>query len=187
MARSPGLLGRFDRWARLRPALVATLSILALFYIAHLALIPLGVKDEGGAFHRFITGAQLSWAVASVAFQWLFSRTRRVGVLFAWIAFDIFMLTLVIYRGDGPRSALVPGYFLLIAGTGLRLRVYLIWFATSLCLTGYFSLLLEAFCWRSELAVDLKDWMITALSMAALGLIQYIFLRRVGLIPDKEP
>ncbi len=186
-ARPPGMLGRFDRWARLRPALVATLSILLLFYLAHLALIPLGVRDEGGAFHRFITGALISWALAAVAFQHLFSRTRSAGVLFAWIAFDIVMLTLVICRGDGPRSALIPGYFLLIAGTGLRLRICLVWFATSVCLAGYFSLLLEAYWQRPEFAVDLKEWVITALSMAALGLIQYILLRRVGLIPEREP
>ena len=185
-ARPPGMLGRFDRWARLRPALVATLSILTLYYAAHLALISLGVKDEGGAFHRFITVALLSWAVAAVTFQRLFSRTRRMGVLFAWIAFDIFMLTLVINRGDGPRSALIPGYFLLIAGTGLRLHIRLVWFATGLCLAGYFSLLLEAHWQRPELAVGLKDWMITALSMAALGLIQYILLRRVGRMPERE-
>jgi serine/threonine-protein kinase len=187
MARPPGMLGRFDRWARLRPAVAATLSILALFYMAHLALIPLGVRDEGGAYHRFITGALLSWAVAAVTFQRLYSRTRRVGVLFAWIAFDILMLTLVIYRGDGPHSALVPGYFLLIAGTGLRLRIYLVWFATGVCLAGYFGLLLEAGLRRPEFAVDLKEWVITALSMAALGLIQYILLRRVGIVPERDP
>jgi hypothetical protein len=187
MARPPGMLGRFDRWARLRPAVAATLSILALFYMAHLALIPLGVRDEGGAYHRFITGALLSWAVAAVTFQRLYSRTRRVGVLFAWIAFDILMLTLVIYRGDGPHSALVPRYFLLIAGTGLRLRIYLVWFATGVCLAGYFGLLLEAGLRRPEFAVDLKEWVITALSMAALGLIQYILLRRVGIVPERDP
>lgn len=102
------------------------------------------------------------------------AQVQDTVVLFAWIAFDIFMLTPVICRGDGPRSALIPGYFLLIAGTGLRLRIYLVWFATSLCLAGYFSLLFEAYWQRPEFAVDLKECMITVLSMAALGLIQYI-------------
>lgn len=78
-----------------------------------------------GAFHRFVSTIVFSWAVGAAGFQWLASRTRRSGVPFGWTAFDVLMLSLLIYRGDGPRSALILAYLLLIAGTALRFRISL--------------------------------------------------------------
>jgi len=39
---------------------------------------------------------------------------------FGWAALDVLMATLMMARGQGPRSALLVGYPLLIVGTALR-------------------------------------------------------------------
>ena len=177
-ARPPGILERLDRWARLRPALAAMLLILIVFYSTHLILVAMGLEGEGGAYHRFVTGATPLWALATIVFQHWFSKSRRKNVLFAWTAFDALMLTLVIQQGKGAQSVMIVGYLLLIAGTGLRLRVKLIWFVTALSLLGYLFILLYDYWYHPELMVPLRQCLITALSMAALGLIQHILLRR---------
>jgi tRNA A-37 threonylcarbamoyl transferase component Bud32 len=179
-ARPPGWLGRLDRWARLRPALAATLVALVFFYLTHLLLLELGTRGEGGGFHWFVTGLVLVWAGGAMAFQWLASRTRwGATATFAWAAFDVILLTLFLLRGDGPHSAMLPGYLLLPAAAALRLRPALVWFVTGLCLVSYGALLAEAAWRRPEVMVRPKDWIIFALSLAISGLIQYLLVRRV--------
>jgi serine/threonine-protein kinase len=179
-ARPPGPLGRFDRWARLRPALAATLTALAFFYANHLLLMVLGSEGEGGAFHWFVTGLSATWALGAVGFQWLVTRTRRGALAtYGWAAWDVLMLTLLVWSGHGPRSALLTGYLLLIAGTALRFQVGLVWFVTGLSLASYAGLVLEATWRRPEVAAAPKDWFIFGLSLLVLGFIQRQLLRRV--------
>jgi hypothetical protein len=176
-ARPPGLLGRLDRWARLRPALAVTLVALAFFYLNHLLLIGLGVEGEGGGFHWFVTGLVLAWAFGAGAFQWLTSR-RGLKVTFVWAAFDVLFFTLLLLKGDGPRSALLPGYLLLITGTALRFQVTLVWFVTGLCLLSYLGLLTEAAWRRPHLIPGSASGFIFILSLGIVGLIQSYLLRR---------
>ncbi len=181
-ARPPGPLGRFDRWARLRPALAATWVALAFFYLNHLLLIVLGTEGEGGEFHWFVTGLLAAWAAGAAGFQWLATRTpQRPAATFAWAAFDVLLLTLLLLNkgSDGPRSALLPAYLLLIAGTTLRLRIALVWFVTVLCLLSYAGLLAEAAWRRPHLAPGRPAAIIFALSLAVLGLTQHLLLRRL--------
>jgi serine/threonine protein kinase len=180
LARPPNLLGRFDRWARLRPALAATFVALTVFYLIHLLLMALRTPGEGGSFHWFVTGLIASWASGAAGFQWLVSRTRwSNSATFAWAALDVLMLTLFLFQGDGPQSAMLPGYLLLTAGTALRLRLALVWFVTGLCLLSYAALLLEAVWQRPYFAVPPKDWILFSLSLVVLGLIQHLLLRRL--------
>jgi serine/threonine-protein kinase len=182
-ARPPGALGRFDRWARLRPALAATWLALTCLYLNHLVLLALGSEGEGGAFHWRVTALVGGWAIGAAGFQWLSTRTRwHNAAIFGWAAFDVLMLTLLLLQGDGPRSAMLPAYFLLIAGTALRLRIALVWFVAGLCLVSYAGLLAEAAWHRPHLAVELKDWAIFVLSLGLQGLVQYFLLRRVQAI-----
>jgi serine/threonine-protein kinase len=180
VARPPNWLGRFDRWARLRPALAATFVALSVFYLIHLLLLALRTPGEGGSFHWFVTALIASWATAAAGFQWLVSRTRwSTAATFAWAALDVLMLTLFLLQGDGPHSAMLPGYLLLIAGTVLRLRIALVWFVTGLCLLSYAGLLLQAAWSRPYFSVAPKNWILFVLSLLVLGLIQHLLLRRV--------
>jgi tRNA A-37 threonylcarbamoyl transferase component Bud32 len=179
-ARPPGLLGRFDRWARLRPALAVTLVALAVFYCNHLLLLGLGTAGEGGDFHWFVTGLVALWGLGAMGFQWLLSRTRRRAlVAYGWAALDVLMFTVFLLRGNGPQSAMLVGYLLLIAGTALRFRIAMVWFVTSLCLTSYFALVIEASGRRPHVAVTTKEWILFAISLFVLGLIQHLLLRRL--------
>jgi serine/threonine-protein kinase len=179
-ARPPGLLGRFDRWARRRPALAATWLALTVFYLNHLLLVNLGTAVEDGPYNWFVTGLLGVWALGAAGFQWLASQPRwRQAATFAWAAFDVLMLTLLLLRGRGPHSTLVPTYLLLIAATALRLRLALVWFVTGLCLLSYLGLVAEAAWRRPELLPDRTAGIIFALSMLIQGLVQHLLLRRV--------
>jgi len=176
-ARPPSLLGRLERWARLRPALAITLIALAFFYVNHLVLIRLGVEGEGGDFHWFVTGLLAAWACGAAVFQWLTAR-RDTVFTFVWTAFDVVFFTLLLLKGDGPRSALLPVYLLLIAGTALRLRGTQVWFVTALCLLSYVGLLADASWRRPHLLPGQASGFIFVLSLGLIGLIQHFLLRR---------
>jgi hypothetical protein len=94
------------------------------------------------------------------------------------------MLTVLLARGDGPRSAVLVGYLLLIAGTTLRFRVSLLWFVTSLCLVSYVGLAAHTAWRRPALAVGVKEMMIFSLSLLILGVLQDQVLRRVRAAND---
>jgi hypothetical protein len=176
-----------DRWARLRPALAATWLGLGCFYLNHLLLMVRGEPNEGGAFHWFATGLTAAWGLGAAVFQWLISRPRgRVAGTFGWAAFDVLMLTLVLLNGDGPHSALLPAYLLLIAGTALRLRISLIWLVTGLCCLSYLVLAAEAAWRRPALTTTWKDGIIFVLSLGILGLIQHFLLRRLRSVINSQ-
>src|SRR5262249_43461548 len=178
-ARPPGPVERVGRWARLRPALAVSWATLATVYVYHLALLALGSEGEGGGYHWFLTGLVACWALGAAAFQWLVSRTRwGVAATFAWSAFDVLLLTVLLLQGNGPRSVLLPGYLLLTAATALRFRVALVWFVTGLCVLSYAGLQAEAVWRRPQLAVEANAWNTFALTLCLLGLIQYLLLRR---------
>jgi hypothetical protein len=165
---------------RARPALAATLIALTVLYVNHLVLLALGTPNEGGDFHWFATGLTLTWALGAVAFQWLVTHSRwSEPATFAWAAMDVLMATLMMERGQGPRSALLVGYPLLIVGTALRFRISLLWFVTILCVVAYLAMVGEAAWYRPQLAVGIKDWLIFTLALLILGFLQHQFLRRL--------
>jgi hypothetical protein len=82
-------------------------------------------------------------------------------------------------RGQGPRSALLIGYPLLIVGTVLRYRISLLWFVTALSVASYLGMVSEAALRRPHLAVGIKDWAIFTLGLLILGFLQHQFLRRL--------
>jgi hypothetical protein len=179
-ARPPGIVGRMDRWLRSRPALATTLIALTALYVNHLVLLELGAPNEGGDFHWFATGLTLAWASGAVVFQWLVTRSRwSVAATFGWATLDVLMATLMMARGQGPRSALLIGYPLLIVGTALRFRTSLLWFVTGLCIAGYLGMVSEAAWRRPHLAVGITNWLIFTLGLVILGFLQHQFLRRL--------
>jgi serine/threonine-protein kinase len=179
-ARPPSLYGRIDRWVRLRPALAATLFALTALYLNHLVLLALGSKNEGGDFHVFATWVTVAWASGAIACQWLVARSRfGEAATYGWAALDVLMATLMMWRGQGPRSALLIGYPLLITGTALRFRPALIWFVTGLCVASYLGMVAEAYWRRPDLAVPIKDWLVFSLAQVILGFLQHQLLRRV--------
>jgi hypothetical protein len=179
-ARPPGIFGRVERWARLRPALAAPLVALPCFYLVHLALLAQGAEGEGGLFHWLLTLLVAVWLAGAGVFHWLTTRTKwRARAIYGWAAFDVAMLTAVLELGDGPRSPMTLGYLLLIAAMTLRFRPWLVWFVTALCVLSYAALVVDAQWRRPELAGEFKHWMFSILAMLVLGFIQHLLLRRI--------
>jgi len=180
-ARPLGLAGRLGRWARGRPALAATAAALALFYANHLiSLHVLAVPGEGGAFHRFATWLVLVWLLGAAVFQRL-ARWRGAGaaVTYGWLAMDALLFTCLLLVADGPKSPILVGYLLLVGGAALRLRIGLIWFVTGLCTVGYLSVVADAWWYRPHLAPAPSAHLPFVLSLAILGLILHLVLRRM--------
>ena len=96
------------------------------------------------------------------------------------------MLTLLLWQGNGPRSALLVVYPLLIAGTALRFRIGLLWLVTSLSAASYIGLVIEASLRRPQFAVQFKDWAIFSLSLLVLGFVQRLLLRRLRAASTSE-
>ena len=95
--------------------------------------------------HLQVTGALTVWALASVALQAIARRNRwQDSVRLAWAAADVVMLTLILWLLDAVSNAMVVGYPLLVAVSGLWFRVRLVWVATVLAEAGYGLLVLDA-------------------------------------------
>jgi serine/threonine-protein kinase len=134
------------RWTRREPQLVARLLGLA----AVEALTQLNYASNPHhdlPRHLGITGALAVWALASVALQALARRGRgRNAVPPAWAAVDVALLTFILRLRvlDAADDAMVVGYPLVVAASGLWFRVGPVWLATALAEAGYGLLALEA-------------------------------------------
>jgi hypothetical protein len=180
-ARPPGPLGRILRWASRQPAFAATLIALTFFYGIHLlCLTVLGVEGEGGAYHWFMTGMTLTWAVGAALFQRL---VRRPGwearATWAWASMDVLLLTITLWIANGPTSPLVMGYLLLTGAAALRFLHRLVWFITGLSAGCYLALEIEAKLWRPSLAVELYQAFIFLVTLGLMGLIFHLLLGRL--------
>jgi serine/threonine protein kinase len=181
LARPLSPVGRLLRWARRQPAFATTLIALAVFYLNHLlCLFVFEVPGEGGRFHWFVTGLMACWALGAGFFQWLIRRPGwEVPARFGWASMDVFLFTLLLLNGDGPRSSLLVGYLLLIGGAALRFHIILVWFATGICMASYLALVLDAMNYRPEVAVPPHVAFIFLLNLGIMGLIFHLVLRRV--------
>jgi serine/threonine-protein kinase len=180
VARPLGPLGRLLRWARRQPALASTWAALVLFYANHLLCATVfRVEGVDASFHVFVTTLVVAWALLALGFQRLVQRPgwAEIGT-FAWSGTDVGLFTLLLSRADGPKSALVVGYLLLVGGAALRYRPRLVGFVTGLSLLGYLGLTLDAKLRRPEMAVRSHESFIFLLSLVLMGLILHLLARR---------
>jgi hypothetical protein len=136
-----------------------------------------------------VTALLLLWVTGAVAFKRLANRPWWRGpATYGWAAFDVLLLTLLMLRANGPSSGLTVGYLLLVAASGLRFRPPLVAFVSGLCLLAYFLLLADAHWRRPEqgLSVPLPTGFIFVLSLALMGLIVGLLLRRFRLALAQE-
>jgi serine/threonine-protein kinase len=180
LARPPGPLGRLLRWATRQPALAATLAALAVFYLNHLFIMGVLKVNLGWGFHWFVTALALVWAATAAGFQRLVHVRgwEEVGV-YLWAGADVALFTLLLWRADGPTSALLVGYLVLTASAGLRFRIPLVWFVAGLCAAGFLGLEAHAVAFRPDKAAQAYRSFIFLLMLGMMGLIQHLLLKRV--------
>jgi hypothetical protein len=154
-ARAAGTWQRLRRWARREPALVSRLGALTPFYLVE-AVNYWGLHLWEWDFHYKVTAIVLAWAAASVVCQRLMRRPNnwQNAVPFAWGAFDVLAVFLLLFIGDGPVSPLLIVFPLLVVGAGLWFRVRLVWFMTAMTALAYVALVVHYHFWRPELKQD---------------------------------
>jgi hypothetical protein len=178
-ARPPGPIGRLLRWASRQPAFAATLLALSLYYAMHLLfLFVMHVPGQGGSYHWGVTAICLTWAAGAAFFQGLMRRPdRQVSAVFGWVTMEVALFTAVLYQGEGPKSALLVCYMLLLGGAALRFRVDLIWYVTAICLASYWALI-YVYQLQQHLQVPLYASIVFSMALAVMGLILHLLLRR---------
>ena len=191
LARPLGVIGRLVRWARRQPALATVWLALVLFYALHLVcLFVLKLPGEGGTFHIFVTHMAALWGLGAWAFQLLMHRPKQGSVvLYGWASMDVLMFTFFLLAAAGPSSAMVTVYLLLVAAAGLRFRIALVWFMAGLCTVSYLVLVFDAHWYRPQHLTPPHAPFYILVSLAIMGLIMHLVLRRVRLtVPtDDEP
>ena len=132
---------RLQRWWRREPLLVAHwVGILSTMCIAWLHKWVYGTELEFVLRHTYVFA---TWAAVCVGLQkWMNIARWRETASLAWGAIDALLFTLVLYMAGPPRGSLLVGYAVLIACSGLFLRVRYVVLMTSAALLSLLSLVL---------------------------------------------
>jgi serine/threonine-protein kinase len=179
-AKPLSLRRRALRWARHRPRLAAVLMTMLAFYVYHLVCLACGNPGSQGLFHWLSTGT----VVLVCAYGWLFqSRMMRPGasrsLLIWWITTDIVVLTLfLMLAAEAVRSPLVVIYLCMVASAALSFDRHLVWLVTAASVSAYELVVVTSMMFRQDLVMPpLHNTVPVAISIAAIGLIQYFVLR----------
>ncbi|MEZ5963591.1 MAG: serine/threonine-protein kinase [Planctomycetota bacterium] len=176
--RLPGPWARFHNWRRTHLALaIHLLAIPLLWGVALLDHVVWRVTDA--EFFARISGI----AAASVAVSLLCDRlqggARGAWPVAVWVGADAVALAAVAAWGDGPGSAVVRAFPVLIAASALWLRRDVVLLATAACTLAYLALVFHAewhaTAWRQPSAT----YVMTATSFALLGWIGARLIARV--------
>lgn len=143
------IVGRWQEYeGEARANLLRVIGV-AAFYAVEMANyygLDLGViampKTVERPFHLAMTFLTVGWAMLCLAVLYC----RKNNVLPFWLKYvstgcDLLLLTTVLALADGPKSALLVGYFLILVLAALRFNLPLIWAATIGAAAGYLFLL----------------------------------------------
>ena len=184
--RPPNMVERLIQWSRRQPALVSRLGALGVFY-----LVEIGNYHYGGVdwpYHVEITILTAAWAAIAIVCQQFVAHPRlAVPARFVWGTLDSLMLLVVLLKvADGAASALVVGYPLLIAGSGLWFHVRFVGFMTILSLLSYGLLVVDFYYRRTNLQshfdTSLARHILFALSLIVLGMIVASLVQRLRML-----
>lgn len=151
-------------------ALAAALAIVQVRYL---------VQPPDLAYHLQHTGAILAWAVACWALQRLLNRPRWAeAARHLWAVTDPILFTLILYFALPPIGPLLVGYAVMIAVSGLLLRVRLVATTTVASLLSYGGLLIA---YPVEAALP-HYCLIFAVLLAVLGFITSFQVRRIRVL-----
>ena len=184
-----------ERWQHFdaeRRANALRVVAIGAFYTIHLAhygssqgrlqfLNFLQLGDAGAVsprFHASITLLAVVWTMLCLGTMVCLSRKFFPW----WLKFfstgcDLFLLTSILYLGNGPASPMVAGYFLITSLAALRMSLPLVRFATLGCLGGYVCLLGCAKWPESfgkgglDISIPRYEQLITLLALLFVGLI----------------
>ena len=168
------------RWARHRPRLATVWTTLFAIYVYHLICYAMGNPGSLGHFHWLATGTVLLVAAYAWVYQWLLLRPESgMNVLHLWAATDILVFTVfLITAADGAHSPLVVLYLCMVAGAALSFDRHMVWLVTGVSIAAYWIVVVVSPWSHPTLALpEFRETAPVAISMLAIGLIQYYVLR----------
>ncbi len=176
-AQPAGMIQKFQRWFRRKPALVSRLSaILLAVGIIQTVYSTQGVDLN---YHLRIMSLFGLWGALVVFFQFgLDHFPNKKRVRYCWSAADVALLTGLLMLADAPIGILLIGYPMLIVSAGLFFYVRLVLFTTMLSLLSFAVLVLA----RSELVELWQYPVIYAMVLAILGMITAYQIYRVRVL-----
>lgn len=140
---------------------------------------------------RFHIGSLLIvfiWTMAALSNRILLERHWLPRSLpFFSAAVDAFLLTWLLFLGDGPRSPLAHIYFLIVALSVWRLNPRVVFFTTAVCAFGYLCAWDFAKHQKPEALVPLHHLVIVLLSLGFEGLILSHGVSRVLTLLGQTP
>jgi serine/threonine-protein kinase len=180
LARPLSANRRVWRWARQQPGLAATWTAVTVFYVYHLICFwILQLPEQTLQFNIASTALCGAWCLGAWIFQRRLRRSGRPAVVFLWATWDILLLTIFLFVTTSAKSPLALLYHVLVAFAVLRFRADLVIYVTGLALAGYFCHVAYTVMYLPQLALDFREVLPFALSLAVIGWIQYLALRRV--------
>jgi hypothetical protein len=183
------IVGRWQEYQGEARANLLRLAAVAAFYLIELINyygVDLGFiqlpKISDLAFHKIVTAIAAAWVLLGVGVHlWLRLHLMPAALKYVATGLDVVLLTLLLMVGDGPRSPLIVGYFLIPALACLRFQLRLVWFATIAAMLGYVWLLGWA-VWiqgARDIRVPRYHELIFLTALALSGIIQGQVIRRV--------
>jgi len=184
------IVGRWQEYEGESRANLLRIVAVGAFYIVE--LVRFYVIEKGAAeqlaFHRQATLIAVAWTLVAMAIMLcLRLRIFPAALKYASTACDLLLLTALAALGGGPFSALVLGYFLILALAALRFSVGLVWFATIASMLGYELLvgLVDKTWFDADHAVPVTTQLLSQLSLLLTGVVIGQVVRRVkGMAAD---
>ncbi len=164
-------LQRVEAWAgEARVNLVRAVALAAFYGHLLFRVRFLGDSASGGTYLEVVSLVVAAWAALVVGLRrMLAERFVPPWLPLAVVAVDLGLVTLLLFAGTGPRSSLVVLYLLVVASSGLRLRLDVVRFATGLA----FALYLVVVAWgvgiRPEHRIAHADQVVFMLAVLLTG------------------
>jgi len=164
-------LKRKETWLGDRHSNIIRLVALVIFTLNEMVNYHvLGVVNQ-----QFHTGSLILvalWVLAAAAFDMVLRKhwIPRAAP-YVMVSVDVFLLTWLLFLGNGPRSPLVGVYFLIVVLSALRLNQHLVFFTSLVSAFGYVSTWDFARHQRPENLVPIYHVVIVSLCLILAGIV----------------
>jgi eukaryotic-like serine/threonine-protein kinase len=172
---------RLLAWARREPGLACRLLVLG-FCAAIVQINDQFTPATKRDVLLWIMVILAGWAVISIACQSFLRRDRfSTTVVAVWVATDVALLTCVLILDESHETPLALGYGVIVAMSGVWLRVGLVWFATAAAVVGY-AVVITELSMRGGTIRAVHHHVIAEIALVAIGGVVAYQVRRARLL-----
>jgi serine/threonine-protein kinase len=179
----PSLAQRLKQWAVRKPMLAANFCAVLVFYTIHLVChYALGIRDPENRFHTAASVVALGWVVGAALGQRFLDRPRWALLGdYGWTTAQVVLVTVLLWAGKGPASAIVVAYPLLVAAAALSAHAErLVWYSATVAGAGYTAVSVGARWLWTENVLPVSVSLVFVGMLFVLALIQSLILRRAA-------